>query len=89
MCESCGCIPCDACGAPLANGTCAGCGETHDNCTCELLEEELAYDEDEDFEDDDEDLDDEEEEDDEDEDEEEEEYEDDEDEDEDEDDEDW
>ncbi len=52
MCESCGCIPCDACGAPLANGTCADCGEKPDRCTCELLEEELAYDEDEELEDD-------------------------------------
>lgn len=87
MCESCGCIPCDVCGAPLEDGTCAGCGEKPDSCTCELLEEELAHDEeledDEDFDDEDE-----EEDEDDDEDEEEEEYEDD-DEDEDEDDEDW
>lgn len=85
MCESCGCIPCDACGAPVQNGICAGCGEMTDNCTCELPEEEFAYD-DEDFEDDDEDFDDEDE--DEDEEEEEEEYEDDDEDDEDED-EDW
>jgi len=85
MCESCGCIPCDACGAPVENGICAGCGEAPDNCTCELPEEELAYDEEEDFEDDDEDFDDE----DDDEEEEEEEYEDDDEDEDEDDDEDW
>jgi len=63
MCESCECIPCNVCGAAVENGICFGCGEQPDNCECELLEEELAYDEDEDFDDeDDEDFDDEEEE---------------------------
>jgi hypothetical protein len=67
MCDSCGCTPCTECGAPVEDGVCAGCGEKPGNCTCELLDEELDYeeeddedeeeDEDEDEEDEDEDED--------------------------------
>lgn len=52
MCESCGCVHCDACGAPLDGGICSTCGEKPDVCTCELLDEELDYEEEEDFDDD-------------------------------------
>jgi len=63
MCDSCGCTPCTECGAPVEDGVCSGCGEKPGNCTCELLEKELDYeekdleDEDEDYEDEDEDED--------------------------------
>jgi len=56
MCDSCGCTPCNTCGAPVEDGVCSSCGEKPTNCTCEPLDEELNYDEeeDEDFDDEDE-----------------------------------
>ena len=50
MCDACGCTPCTECGAPVEDGVCSGCGEKPGNCTCEPLEEELAFEE-EDYED--------------------------------------
>ena len=35
MCESCGCTPCEACGAPIEDGVCSGCGEPAADCICE------------------------------------------------------
>jgi hypothetical protein len=58
MCDSCGCTPCIECGAPVEDDVCSGCSEKPGNCTCELLDEELNYEE-EDYEDEDEDLEDE------------------------------
>jgi hypothetical protein len=56
MCDSCGCIPCTACGASILDGVCSGCGERPDDCTCEPLDEKLEYEdqdeEDEDYEED-------------------------------------
>jgi len=60
MCDSCGCIPCAECGAPVKDSVCSICGEKPGNCTCEPLKEELDYEE-EDYEDEDEDQEDEEE----------------------------
>lgn len=63
MCDSCGCTPCNVCGAPIEDGVCSGCGEKPNNCTCEPLDEEFDYEEEEEEEEEDEDLDDEEDED--------------------------
>jgi hypothetical protein len=35
MCETCGCLPCMKCGAPIKNGVCEGCGKPSKDCTCE------------------------------------------------------
>lgn len=42
MCDSCGCSPCVACGAPVEDGLCAVCGEKPDYCTCEPLDETVG-----------------------------------------------
>jgi segregation and condensation protein B len=57
MCDSCGCVSCETCGAPVEEGLCSGCDEKPRDCVCEQLGEKLDYkedaDEDEDFEDED------------------------------------
>jgi hypothetical protein len=58
MCDVCGCGPCVACGALIEDGLCSGCGEKPENCTCELLEEELDYEDEPDEEEEDEEEDD-------------------------------
>lgn len=47
MCDSCGCISCSSCGAPVEDGVCSCCGEEPTNCTCEPLDEEFDYEEEE------------------------------------------
>jgi hypothetical protein len=63
MYDSCGCTPCTECGAPVEDGVCSGCGEKPGNCTCELLDEELDYEDEDEDEDEDEEEEEEEEED--------------------------
>ena len=60
MCDSCGCVSCETCGAPVQEGLCSGCDEKPRDCVCELPGEELDYkeDADEDVEDDEEEEDD-------------------------------
>jgi len=45
MCDAYGCTPCTECGAPVEDGVCSRCGEKPGNCTCEPLQEELAFEE--------------------------------------------
>lgn len=51
MCESCGCTPCETCGAPIEDGVCSGCWEPADECVCgsedQIYEESLDEEEDE------------------------------------------
>ena len=59
MCDSCGCTPCNTCGAPVEDGVCSSCSEKPINCTCEPLDAEFSFEEeeDEDLDDEDEDID--------------------------------
>ena len=64
MCESCGCVTSEACGAPIEAGLCIFCGEKLPHCTCEEVNEKLDYkDEEEELEEEDEEEEDEDEED--------------------------
>lgn len=40
MCQTCGCTPCEKCGASIENGVCAGCGKASSECKCDTMEEE-------------------------------------------------
>ena len=35
MCQSCGCTPCQTCGALIEDGVCSGCWEPAEDCGCE------------------------------------------------------
>ncbi len=50
MCDSRGCVPSDACAAPVEDAICFICGEKPDDCACEPLDEELNYEEEEELE---------------------------------------
>jgi len=39
MCQTCGCSPCEVCGAPIEDGVCSGCGEPAEDCVCIPQEE--------------------------------------------------
>ena len=34
MCQTCGCAPCEICGAAIEDGVCSGCGEKAEDCVC-------------------------------------------------------